>query len=123
MNGTVLSIDDNQDNLLVVQRLLKRARPDIQLCTAMTGADGIQAATGNQPALILLDNRLPDSSGEQVLRELAANPVTAAIPVIILSGDSGQVTVNELRAAGAADFLPKPFNVHELLTIVGRYLH
>jgi two-component system, cell cycle response regulator DivK len=123
MSATVLYIDDGQDNLLLVQRLLKRARPDIQLQTATTGGDGIQTAVGTQPALILLDNRLPDSSGEQVLRQLAASPVTAAIPVIILSGDSGQATVTELRAAGAADFLAKPFDLHQLLAVIERHLH
>jgi CheY-like chemotaxis protein len=122
MNGIVLYIDDNQDNLLVVQRLLKRTRPDIQLHVAQTGADGTRAAIDNQPALILLDNRLPDISGEQVLRNLAANPATAAIPVIILSGDAGQVIVKELLAAGAAEFLAKPFDLHEFLTVIGRYL-
>jgi CheY-like chemotaxis protein len=122
MSATVLYIDDGQDNLLLVQRLLKRARPDIQLQTATTGRDGVQTAVGSQPALILLDNRLPDSSGEQVLRQLAASPATAAIPVIILSGDSGQATVTELRAAGAADFLAKPFDIHQLLAVIERHL-
>jgi CheY-like chemotaxis protein len=122
MNGTVLYIDDYQDNILVVQRLLKRARPDLQLHAADTGRGGIQAAADIKPGLILLDNRLPDTSGEQVLRQLAASPVTAAIPVVILSGDSGRVTVDELLAAGATEFLAKPFDVHELLEIIGRYL-
>ena len=122
MNCAVLYIDDNQDNILVVQRLLKRARPDIQLHTAGTGRDGVEAAADTRPALILLDNCLPDTSGEQVLGQLAASPATAAIPVVILSGDSGKVTVGELLAAGAADFLAKPFDVHQLLAIIGRYL-
>jgi CheY-like chemotaxis protein len=119
----VLYIDDNQDNILIVQRLLKRARPDVQLLTAMTGRDGITVAIDDQPALILLDNRLPDTSGEQILRQLAATPATAAIPVVILSGDSGRPTVNELHAAGAANFLAKPFDIHQLLAIIDRYLH
>ena len=123
MNGLVLYIDDDQDNILVVQRLLKRARPDLQLRTAMTGADGTRMAVDDQPALILLDNRLPGTSGAQVLRQLAADPATAAIPVVILSGDSGKVTVRELLAAGAADFLAKPFDIHQLLAIIERYLH
>jgi CheY-like chemotaxis protein len=122
MNDSVLYIDDGPDNILVVQRLLRRTRPDIQLHTASTGRDGIQAAADVQPALILLDNRLPDTSGEQVLRQLAANPATAVIPVVILSGDSGKVTVKELLAAGAADFLAKPFDIHQLLAIIDRYL-
>ena len=123
MNGVLLYIDDNQDNIFLLQRLFKHRRPDIQLHTAMTGRDGIRAAIDNQPALILLDNRLPDVNGEQVLLQLAATPATAAIPVIILSGDSDPVTVNELLAAGAADFLVKPFDSHRLLAIIERYLH
>jgi CheY-like chemotaxis protein len=122
VNGVVLYIDDNQDNILVVQRLLKRKCPDVHLHTAMTGPDGIRTAIDDQPALILLDNRLPDTSGEQILRQLAATPATAAIPVVILSGDSNPLTVRELLAAGAADFLAKPFDIHDLLAIIGRYL-
>ncbi len=123
MNGVVLYIDDNRDNIFLLERLFKRTCPDIQLHTAMTGRDGIGAAIDHQPALILLDNRLPDTNGEQVLRRLAATPATAAIPVIILSGDSNPVTVDELLAAGAADFLVKPFDIHQLLATIGRYLH
>ena len=123
MNGVVLYIDDNQNNILLVQRLCKRGCPDVHLHTAVTGRDGIRAAIDDQPALILLDNRLPDINGEQVLSQLAAAPATAAIPVVVLSGDSNPVTVNELLAAGAADFLVKPFDIHQLLAIIGRYLH
>ncbi len=123
MNGIVLYIDDDEDNIFLLRRLFKRKRPDIQLHTAMTGRDGIRAAIDDQPALILLDNRLPDASGEQVLRQLAAAPATAAIPVVILSGDSNPATVDGLLAAGAADFLGKPFHTHQLLAIIGRYLN
>jgi CheY-like chemotaxis protein len=122
MNGVVLYIDDDEDNIFLLRRLFERKCPDIQLHTAMTGQDGVRVAIDDQPALILLDNRLPDASGEQVLRNLAAAPATAAIPVVILSGDSHPATVNELLAAGAADFLGKPFEAQQLLAILGRYL-
>jgi CheY-like chemotaxis protein len=123
MNGVILCIDDNEDNVFLLQHLFKRRYPDIQLHTAMTGRDGIRAAIDDQPALILLDNRLPDVNGEQVLRQLAATPATAAIPVVILSGDSDPVTIDELLAAGAADYLVKPFDIHKLMAVIGRYLH
>jgi CheY-like chemotaxis protein len=122
VSGVVLYIDDGQDNILLVQRLLKRGRPDVRLHTAMTGRDGIRAAADDHPALILLDNHLPDTNGEEVLRQLAANPATAAIPVVVLSGDSGRVTMSELLAAGAAEFMTKPFDIHQLLAVIGRYL-
>jgi CheY-like chemotaxis protein len=123
MNGAVLYIDDDPDNVFLLQRLFKRRCPGIQLHTTRTGADGVRAAIDDQPTLILLDNRLPDASGGQVLRQLAATPATAAIPVVILSGDSDPVTVSELLAAGAAAFLPKPFEADQLLATIDRYLH
>jgi CheY-like chemotaxis protein len=121
VNGVVLYIDDDQDNILLVQRLLKRARPDIRLYTASTGNDGIRGAIDSQPTLILLDNRLPDTNGEELLHQLAANPATAAIPVVVLSGDSGRATISELLAAGAAEFLAKPFDINQFLGVIGRY--
>jgi CheY-like chemotaxis protein len=123
MNGVILCIDDSADNIFLLQHLFKRKYPDIQLHSAMTGRDGIRAAIDDQPALILLDNRLPDINGEQVLRELAATQATAAIPVVILSGDSNPAAVDELLAAGAADYLVKPFDIQQLMAIIGRYLH
>ena len=123
MNGVVLYIDDDQNNILLVERLCKRKCPDVQLSTAMTGPDGIRAAIDDQPTLILLDNRLPGTTGEEILRNLAATPATATIPVVILSGDANPATINQLLAAGAADFLAKPFDIHQLLDVIGRYVH
>jgi CheY-like chemotaxis protein len=121
VSHTVLYIDDSDDNLVLVERILRR-REDVGLRVARTGRDGVEAALGDPPSLILLDNRLPDSSGLQVLRQLAASPDTAAVPVVVLSGDTGQATVNELLAAGASDFLAKPFVVADLLAMIARYL-
>jgi CheY-like chemotaxis protein len=121
MSHTVLYIDDSDDNLVLVERMLRR-REDVWLRVARTGREGIDAALGDPPSLILLDNRLPDGSGLQVLRQLAASPATAAVPVVVLSGDSGQAMVNDLLAAGASDFLAKPFSVGDLLAVIARYL-
>jgi len=120
MTGTVLYIDDEEANIKLVERVLRR-RPDIRLRAARNGRDGVESAVGDPPALILLDNRLPDSSGEQVLRQLAAAPATAAVPVIILTGDSAQ-TAEKLLAAGAAGYLLKPFDIHQLLEVIEKHL-
>lgn len=121
MNRTVLYIEDSADNIRLVERLMKRVR-DADLRVAMTGHDGVRAAAEVNPALILLDNRLPDATGGEVLRQLAASPATASIPVIIVSGDSGGETASELRALGAVDFLTKPYDIHEFVATVSRYL-
>ena len=120
MSHVVLYIEDNDNNIFLVQTLLKR-RPQIELLVAMNGRDGVQAAVDKQPDLILLDNRLPDATGGEVLRELGAAAATAAIPVVIFSGDSGPM-IDELLASGAAESVPKPFDIHQFMDIIDRYL-
>jgi CheY-like chemotaxis protein len=120
MNHTLLYIEDDENNISLVQALLKR-RPHIELHVAMNGRDGVQAALDEQPGLILLDNRLPDSTGGEILRQLTAATATAAIPVVAFSGDSGDV-IDGLLANGAIESVPKPFDVHQFLAIIDRYL-
>jgi CheY-like chemotaxis protein len=120
MSSTVLYIEDDASNIRLVERLLMR-RPSIELRVATSGRAGIQAAIDHQPALILLDNRLPDATGAEVLRQLSAGQATARIPVVVLSGDSG-AAARELLEVGAAEFLAKPFDVHQFMTMIDRYL-
>lgn len=117
----VLYIEDDPHNARLVGRVLKRL-PGVEVLVAGTGRDGFQAAVDDRPDVILLDNHLPDADGGQVLGWLAAVPQTAAIPVVMVSGDSGGLTADELIAAGAADVLTKPVDIHHLLDTVGRYL-
>jgi CheY-like chemotaxis protein len=117
----VLYIEDDPHNARLVERVLKRL-PEIEVVVAGTGRDGIQAAVDDRPDLILLDNHLPDAGGEQILGWLRAAPRTAAIPVVVVSGDSGGLAADELIAAGAVDVLTKPVDIHQLLDAVGRYL-
>ena len=120
MNHALLYIEDDDNNISLVKAQLKR-RPQIELLVAMNGRDGIQAAIDSHPALILLDNRLPDAAGTEILAELASAPATAAIPVVILSSDADEL-IAELVAAGGAEAVPKPFDIHKFIAMIDRYL-
>ena len=98
-----------------------RRRPQIELHVAMNGRDGVRTATNIRPGLILLDNHLPDATGSQIMQELASALATAAIPVVIFGGDSDQ-TIDKLLATGAAESVAKPFNMHQFIGIIDRYL-
>jgi CheY-like chemotaxis protein len=117
----VLYIEDDPGNARLVGRVLKRL-PGVDVLVAGTGRDGVQTAVDDRPDLILLDNHLPDAGGGQILGWLRAAPHTAAIPVVMVSGDSGGLAADELLALGAADVLTKPVDIHLLLATVGRYL-
>jgi two-component system cell cycle response regulator DivK len=118
MPPVVLYIEDNEDNLRLVARILGRYRADTELLVAGTGQDGLRAAIESRPGLILLS----DSTGAEVLQQLASTDVTAQIPVVILSGGSGQSTIQQLLAGGAAGFLAKPFTVPEFIATLDRFL-
>ena len=120
MNHALLYIEDNENNIFLVEALLKR-RPHIELQVAKNGRDGVQAAIDKHPGLILLDNRLPDATGSEILRELTSAAATAAIPVVVLSSDSGEI-IDELLAGGAAESVAKPFDIHQFMAIIDRYL-
>ena len=80
----VLHIDDDGDVRSIVERAFA-LRPDIELVSASRGLLGIELARVHQPSVVLLDTKMPDLDGEEVLRRLRADPLTSTIPVIIVS--------------------------------------
>ncbi len=114
---SVLYIEDNPSNVRLVEKIFALAS-DMGLSVAREGAAGLAMARAELPDLILLDLHLPDMSGEQVLAALLADPITAEIPVIVVSADASPVQTRRLRAAGAVGYLTKPFDVDQLLVAV-----
>jgi CheY-like chemotaxis protein len=115
--GTVLYIEDNLINTVLVERILS-SRPDVVFGSAPDGRTGLDHAARMHPDLVLLDLTLPDISGEQVLARLRADPVTRAIPVIVVSGDTDPAVQHRVLAQGAQWCLTKPYEVSDLLRLV-----
>jgi signal transduction histidine kinase/ActR/RegA family two-component response regulator len=109
---SILYIEDNPANIEVVSRFLKN-RKNTLLQAVRSGRTGIECAVRDVPELILLDLHLHDLHGEQVLKELRAEPVTAGIPVVVLSADATPGVVRRLLAGGALAFLTKPLDLAE----------
>src|SRR5215213_6857080 len=98
---TVLYIEDDDANLRLVERIFAR-RENIELISADHGLAGSELARARRPVLVLLDLGLPDVSGEIVLERLRGDPATAAIPVVIVSGDATDQRVQRLLDSGAS---------------------
>ena len=114
---TLLYIEDNLSNLRLVERILAR-RPEVKLISAMQGSLGLELARQHLPDLILLDLHLPDMQGDEILRQLRADPRTAQIPVVMISADATSDQIARLRADGASDYLTKPIDVRGFLAVV-----
>lgn len=118
---TVLYIEDNPTNLRLVQRLFER-RPDIELICAVSGQLGIELTRTRQPTVVLLDLHLPDINGDQVLAQLRHDPLTHAIPVVMLSADAFDGQIQRLLLAGASAYLTKPLDVRQLVDTVDQII-
>lgn len=111
---TLLYVEDNPDNLLLVEELMLR-RPDFCLVSARDGGSGIALARASRPDVILMDINLPGMSGIEALRILAQDPATAHIPVIALSANAEPRAVAKGLQAGFFRYLTKPIKVVEFL--------
>lgn len=97
-----------EDDLTFAKVLMGKVRErNLLALHATTGLGGIDTANSYMPVAVVLDLRLPDVSGEEVLESLKHNPKTRHIPVHIISGDDPN---NEMFKQGAIGFLQKPLS-------------
>ncbi|OGI47413.1 MAG: hybrid sensor histidine kinase/response regulator [Candidatus Muproteobacteria bacterium RBG_16_65_34] len=111
---TLLYVEDNPANLMLVQDLIAR-RPDIRLLSAADGDRGIEIARAARPDVILMDINLPGISGIQALKILRADPATAHIPVVALSANAIPRDIEKGLEAGFFRYLTKPIKVNQFM--------
>jgi two-component system cell cycle response regulator len=114
----ILSVDDSRTIRLIVGRAL---RPyDCVLCEAGNGEEGLAVAAREKPDLILLDVTMPVMDGVTMLTKLKEDPALKAIPVIMLTAESGRDNVIQIARLGVRDYLVKPFKEEQLIDKAGR---
>jgi CheY-like chemotaxis protein len=115
--ATVLCVEDNPASLQLVQEVLA-SRPDVQLLSASNGRLGVELARMHLPAVILMDNNMPEMSGREAHAILRNDPRTADIPIIALSANAMPGAAENGLATGFFRYLTKPFDVNKLLVAV-----
>jgi len=113
MQPTILVIEDNADVQSVIIDTL--SLNDYHVLTADTGASGLVQARERDPDLIILDLGLPDFKGDEVARRVRK---TSDVPILVLTAMDDVGRKVALFAAGATDYLTKPFHPNELLARV-----
>lgn len=114
---SILCIEDNPANLLLVEKILER-RAQTSLLTAVQGGAGLQLAKEHTPDVIMLDLHLPDIPGDECLRTLQGDPRTRDIPVIVVTADARGSVRENLKANGAAHFMSKPIDIDRFLGLL-----
>lgn len=93
-----------------------------EVITAEDGDAGLRLAREQAPDLMLLDRFLANEDGLNLLERLQQDPRTQELPIIFLTGDADEKTLERSFELGAVDFLQKPANPRELLARIGRAL-
>ena len=113
---TIVVIDDD-----AVQRVLPNAvfrQQGLEVLQAANGLEGISLARDRRPDLIVSDVNLPEMDGFAVLDHLRKDPMTAAIPFIIISANPDAANQRRARESGASGYLPKPISISDLQALV-----
>jgi excisionase family DNA binding protein len=117
----VLVVDDDPEIVeLFIDVLERDGRFEVK--TAATGYDAGMMTNEFRPDLIILDYMLPDVNGNVVCRTIRAKEEFADTKIIIVSGVVNQDEIDELKRAGADDFVKKPFNIEKLIERIGELL-
>jgi signal transduction histidine kinase len=114
--ATVLVVDDEPNNLEIIQGFLQLE--GFNVVTAQDGQSALLSLPGSLPDLVLLDVLMPGLDGFEVCRRIKESPATAFVPVVIITALQGAQDRLRGAAAGADEFLSKPFDHVELITRV-----
>jgi CheY-like chemotaxis protein len=109
----ILYVEDNEDNIFMLTNRLQRK--GYEVIVAKNGAQGVEMARRESPALVLMDLGLPVLDGWEAARQLKMAPETAAIPIIALSAHAMATDRERAFDAGCDDFDTKPVEMSRLL--------
>jgi CheY-like chemotaxis protein len=118
----VLVVDDDIRNIFALNSLLERHK--MQVISATNGQDAITLVEQTDDlALVLMDVMMPEMDGYETLRRIRANPRFRLLPIIALTAKAMKGDREKCLEAGASDYVAKPVNTEQLLSLVRMWLH
>jgi two-component system phosphate regulon response regulator PhoB len=120
MKPTVLLVEDDRPLRDLME--LRLTRLGFHVSVAGDGVEALKMIREHPPQVILLDILLPQMNGLELMRLLRDEPNAPAIPIIVISALGFREVVQQAIAAGAQDFMLKPFDMHALTEKLSKYL-
>jgi CheY-like chemotaxis protein len=118
----VLVVDDDIRNIFALNSLLERH--NMQVMSATNGQDAIGLVEDTEDlSLVLMDIMMPEMDGYETMRRIRANPKFRYLPIIALTAKAMKGDREKCLEAGASDYVAKPVNTDQLLSLVRMWLH
>ena len=120
LKGCVLVVDDDPEIVTFLVTLLELE--GLEPLVATSAAAALEQLRRVQPSLVLLDIAMPGQDGIELCKALKSNPETSAVPIFVISARPGREVVERALAAGAEQFIRKPFENLELIERIRKRL-
>lgn len=115
-------VADDEPEVVDLVRMMLEWQGGYRVLGAGDGEEALARARSDSPDLILLDVRMPRKNGLDALHDLKADPTLSSVPVIMLSVVTTYPEVQSALRQGAVAYLPKPFELKEMVRLVERVL-
>jgi CheY-like chemotaxis protein len=120
MSGTILIVEDNQNNLVLLRDCLSFL--GYEILVASDGRDGVAVARKSMPVLILMDIQMPGMDGFTACGILKGDPLTSGLKIIALTSFAMEGDREKFLAAGFDGYLSKPISTRELPGLMREWL-
>jgi two-component system sensor histidine kinase ChiS len=120
MSYTVLVVDDNDMNLVLIAKILELE--GYQVVSARNGREAIQAVMLSMPDLAVLDVMMPDMDGYELCQKLRQPPLNVVVPIVLLTAMNSDMERSLAIKAGANDIWSKPFDMELFRRRIGDLL-
>ncbi|MFI5295998.1 MAG: response regulator [Thermodesulfovibrionales bacterium] len=111
---TGLVIEDDENNMVLITRLLEKS--GYRTLQATTGLQGLEAALRQKPDFIILDIQLPDIDGTEVLRRIRSSEIGDTIPIIAMTSFAMSGDRERLLKAGCNEYIEKPIDPQRVIS-------
>jgi len=118
---TILIAEDSSVILNLTKKILELQR--YRILTAKNGGEVLKHVESNKIDAILMDLNIPVKNGMECTKEIRAskNPEIANIPIIAVTGNANNYSMEDFKAVGINDYLPKPLDFDMLVETVKKY--
>ena len=117
----ILVVDDDPGARRLTRATLTRAGFDV--VEARDGQQALEAMHAHGPDLVLMDVMMPEMDGYETMRRIRSNPKFRLLPIIALTAKAMKGDREKCLEAGASDYVAKPVNTEQLLSLVRMWLH
>jgi CheY-like chemotaxis protein len=122
LHRKVLVVDDDVRNIFALSSVLERR--GMEVISATNGSDAIQLVEStDELALVLMDVMMPEMDGYETMRRIRANAKFRSLPIIALTAKAMKGDREKCLEAGASDYVAKPVDTTQLLSLVRMWLH